>query len=772
MPLTRSRLVALAVSALAMMAGALPFTAEAATAEPYRIRRFALADDLRRNELPWTNEERLGFPARKPRDAKGVRLELCDDGSRYYSPGTLAINAMKRLDAYVEEGDPRQLEMARKHAAALRRIAVRRGSAWFLPYHCDYLAAGQRAPWFNAMAQGLAISLFVRLHRTTGEEPHLDAARALFRAFRRFDRSRREWVSYVDGARYLWLEHYPLSRPDHVLNAHLHAIFGIYELWQETRSPEVRAVLEGAITTMRDHAWRYRRPGGISLYGLRHRETIIKYHEIHVWQLRLLARISGERSFWSLADRLAGDRKPRGYVPGRPQVVRRTSAFAARGDGGMRLAAGRTFLAAVPKDGPQLQPGAEQAAVGDARRRRAAGIVAAPDFDGDAYADLAIGAPYADAHRGDAGITHVIHGGPGGLRGATRQVWSQASGGVADRPEWGDQLGWTLAHGDFDGDGFSDLATSARWEDGGARDAGAVHVLHGSPEGLTAERSQLWRQDSPGMADAGERKDQLGWALAAADFDGDGHADLAIGVPFEDRAGADSGVVHVLDGSPTGLRASGSQLWHQDSPGIADRAEAGDHFGKALAAGDYDGDGHADLAIGAPYESRGVNRSGVVHVLRGSGRGLTARGSQLWHQDAPGVRERSEERDQFGQSLAAGDFDGTARTTWPWASGSRTTATTYPTRGSSRSSTDRAEASPPTATSCGIRTGRVCSTGARTATASARRSRRSTSMGTASTTSLWALPHRTSTGASIRTAAPCTCCAARAEASPRGAIAT
>jgi FG-GAP repeat len=85
-----------------------------------------------------------------------------------------------------------------------------------------------------------------------------------------------------------------------------------------------------------------------------------------------------------------------------------------------------------------------------------------------------------------------------------------------------------------------------------------------------------------------------------ADFNGDGAADLAIGAPGENSA---SGVVHVLYGSGTGLTATGSQLWSQDSPGIAGGAEAGDIFGFALAAGDFNGDSRADLAIGAPGEN-------------------------------------------------------------------------------------------------------------------------------------------------------------------------
>ena len=109
-----------------------------------------------------------------------------------------------------------------------------------------------------------------------------------FASFKRLGMGK-PWVAYVDPRRYLWLEHYPGRRPGHVLNAHLHAIFGIYEYWQVTRSDAARRVLRGSITTMRDNAWRYRRRGKTSLYGLRIRSSIYKYHEIHIWQFRLLA---------------------------------------------------------------------------------------------------------------------------------------------------------------------------------------------------------------------------------------------------------------------------------------------------------------------------------------------------------------------------------------------------------------------------------------------------------------------------------------------------
>lgn len=81
----------------------------------------------------------------------------------------------------------------------------------------------------------------------------------------------------------------------------------------------------------------------------------------------------------------------------------------------------------------------------------------------------------------------------------------------------------------------------------------------------------------------------------------------------------------MLYGSQIGLTTISSQVWHQDKPNVAGSAEAGDHFGSALAMGDFDGDGYGDLAIGVPDDDvHGVADVGGVNVLHGSADGLTA----------------------------------------------------------------------------------------------------------------------------------------------------
>jgi hypothetical protein len=129
------------------------------------------------------------------------------------------------------------------------------------------------------------------------------------------------------------------------------------------------------------------------------------------------------------------------------------------------------------------------------------------------------------------------------------------------RAETGDRFGNAVVHGDFNGDGFRDLAMGVASEDirnvpaPSIANAGALEVIYGSLYGLSATNRQFWQQGGAGVvADVAEPEDAFGNALAAGDFNNDGYDDLAIGVADEDvRDVVDAGAVHVLYGSPTGL---------------------------------------------------------------------------------------------------------------------------------------------------------------------------------------------------------------------------
>lgn len=291
--------------------------------------------------------------------------------------------------------------------------------------------------------------------------------------------------------------------------------------------------------------------------------------------------------------------------------------------------------------------------------------VAGGDFDGDGFADLAVGVP-GDTVAGvaDAGSVHVLYGSFGGLSGSHDVILSQNTVGVPGGSEAGDRFGAALAVGDFDADGFDDLAIGAPGEAlGSIQSAGAINVLYGSASGLSGNSSQLANQDTAGISDVAGASDQFGASLAAGDFDGDGHVDLAIGVPGEtvsSRPGA--GAFHIVYGTAGGLSTTGEQFWHQDSSGIAGGAESGDRVGSSLAAGDFDGDGLDDLAAGADGETLGAAlQAGLAHVLYGTSNGLSSSGSQLWKQELLDVEDVAESFDQFGAALSSADFNGDGR---------------------------------------------------------------------------------------------------------------
>jgi hypothetical protein len=117
--------------------------------------------------------------------------------------------------------------------------------------------------------------------------------------------------------------------------------------------------------------------------------------------------------------------------------------------------------------------------------------------------------------------------------------------------------------------------------------------------------------------------------------------------------------VNVIYGSPAGLTVKRNRVWHREKPGIVGIARAGAAFGSALASGDLNGDGFADLAIGAPGDvvSRRAG-AGSVSVLFGRRGGLGDAGDQLWNRDVAAIHGASGRGDRFGASLATGRIDG------------------------------------------------------------------------------------------------------------------
>jgi hypothetical protein len=275
-------------------------------------------------------------------------------------------------------------------------------------------------------------------------------------------------------------------------------------------------------------------------------------------------------------------------------------------------------------------------------------------FDGDCYGDLAIGASHGSQ-------VLVMYGSATGLHPEHSAVFTSPEVFGDRTDDQGDGFGAALAAGDFNHDGFDDLAGGAPW---GFDEHGAVGVLFGSADGITTTGASFLTQDSPNVPGGAEFSDSFGSVLAAGDVTGDGMADLVASAPGESVGSLSSaGGVLVLPGGPAGPSGTGAQWWDQNSPGVPGSAEEWDSFGAALAIGDLTGDGRADLAIGAPGEDIGnLDGAGMVTVLKGAAGGLTATGALAWDQNDPQIPGSAELNDGFGSPLVIGDVNHDSRT--------------------------------------------------------------------------------------------------------------
>ncbi|PKL35447.1 MAG: hypothetical protein CVV44_21820 [Spirochaetae bacterium HGW-Spirochaetae-1] len=260
----------------------------------------------------------------------------------------------------------------------------------------------------------------------------------------------------------------------------------------------------------------------------------------------------------------------------------------------------------------------------------------AGDFNGDGIMDLAMGNTGYSSGRG--GVLFYYSSGTGGL--------STLADLTLTGTNTGDFFGASLATGDINGDGYTDLAVSAS---GINSMAGQVSLFYGSDTGISTTAGTTLNGETSA--------DYFGSTMVTGDFNHDGFADLVVAAVFYDATSpaiTNCGRVYIFHGTSTGITTDAA----------ADRAITGssDYYalGMTMSTGDVNDDGYADLALGANVYGGGgtSDRRGVVYIHNGSNSGVSATAS--WTKTGEN-ESTGGDTDYFGSIVYLSDLSGDGR---------------------------------------------------------------------------------------------------------------
>ena len=290
------------------------------------------------------------------------------------------------------------------------------------------------------------------------------------------------------------------------------------------------------------------------------------------------------------------------------------------------------------------------------------------DFDKNGHADLAVGAAGETVGSATAAgkVAIFMASNSGTYHDSTDWTQDMLGGAAEGNPQdGGDQFGYAMTSGDYDGDGYADLAVAANREDYGSgtsalKDVGIVTVIWGGPDGLTSTGAVNLRFNVNGVETANSF---AGDALASGDMDGDDRDELAVGAPGVELVKVYKGVNGAANRASFG--GVSTSLSEYNLPGDK---HLGDLFGETLAMGDFNADGKADLAIGAPYDADDRHYSvGAVTIVPGGGtNGPDIAAAKRWTPDSAGISSAphtftvNDMPDNFGRTLGVGNFGGDA----------------------------------------------------------------------------------------------------------------
>ncbi len=250
-------------------------------------------------------------------DKNGIPvLDYRGSVGKQYVPIAVAQYGLGHYNLYQQKNDPKNLNIATKQADWLvnnLKLNQKGVKVWTFNFDWEYRDI-LKSPWYSALAQGNGISLLLRIYQTTQDKKYLVTAQEAFEALTiTVDKG---GTLFIDIQGDYWLEETIVNPPTHILNGFLWTIWGVWDYYLATKEPVIKTLFDRCIKTLKNNLKNFD-IGWWSLYeqsGTKMKMLASPfYHNLHIVQLKILYKITGETIFNKYAEKWEKYQKNRLY---------------------------------------------------------------------------------------------------------------------------------------------------------------------------------------------------------------------------------------------------------------------------------------------------------------------------------------------------------------------------------------------------------------------------------------------------------------------------